>query len=123
MKLMDANEERVIIRLDNGTIVIVNEEELVLKHRVGIARKTKKFGYKDMIMMNDLICQIMSEVIEERNKLKQKFNTIFSIPSDQRNILGMPSKIIPIKICGVDTVVEVLKKPFVELPFEEKTRK
>ena len=73
MKLMDANEERVIIRLDNGTIVTVKEEEIVLKCRVGNARKVKKFGYKDMILMNDLICEIMSEVIEERNKLKQEF--------------------------------------------------
>ena len=103
MKLLDANEERVIIRLDNGTIVTVNEEELVLKCRVGNARKTKKFGYKDMIMMNDLICQIMSEIIEERNKVKQKLERV-----QQRGIYC--------NLC-------ICKTHDIDLPFEEKTRK
>lgn len=87
---MDTNEERVIIRLDNGTIVTVREEEVVLKYKVGNSHKTKKFGYDDMVLMNNIICKIMGDIIDERNKLRHATKPII-IKADKVEMTSIKS--------------------------------
>lgn len=101
MKILDTNDERTIIRLNDGTIVTVKEEEVILRYKDGNRTKTKKFGYSDMIEMNNLICKIMQNVIDERNKLKQ---------------------CQPLILTASDVEI-VVEPPFSPEQFEEKTRK
>jgi len=85
MKILNSNEERVIISLDDRRVLTVTNEGISLKYKVGNGHKTKNCGYDDMIAMNDLICRIMSDVIEERNKLKQEPVCIPNIFEDSFN--------------------------------------
>lgn len=105
MRALYGDTEQIIVRLDNGTIVILKEEEIILKYRIGNARKTKKFGYIDMIKMNDLICEIMQPVIDERNKLKQNQNIILNVDKVEMEFSVDPS-IYPPK-----SLSDILKHP------------
>lgn len=73
MKLLHKSKEKIIIHLEDydNTVLTVTPDGIIMKYEYGNGHKTKKFGFDDMIAMNDMICKIMSEVIEERNTWRQ----------------------------------------------------
>ena len=73
MKLLNSSKDKIIIALQDydQTVLTVTPTEIIMKYKSGNGHKTKKFGYEDMIAMNNMICKIMGDIIEERNDLRK----------------------------------------------------
>lgn len=64
VKLLHHDEDRIIIRLIDGTIVTVNDAYFMMKAIPGRRRTEKKiFEYGDMLAINDALKKIFPMII------------------------------------------------------------
>jgi len=58
MRLLDANDDRAILRLNNGTILIVDDEGFTAKCLPGRDNQIKTTEWSDWLMLNDVLNKI-----------------------------------------------------------------
>lgn len=58
MKLLDANEDRIIFRLKNGTIIIVDDDGFAAKKLPGREGEIKTTEWSDWLLLNDTLNKI-----------------------------------------------------------------
>lgn len=63
VQVLNTEDERVILRLTDGTIMFVHDEYMQLKAIPGRKRtETKTMEYNDLLIMNDAIRRVYPEV-------------------------------------------------------------
>jgi len=73
MKLLASNEKAVTVKLNSGKIVIVKEEEFLIRH--GDYVDNCKVGYDDAEIMSITLKMIFRDVLEELTYLRREVQT------------------------------------------------
>lgn len=74
MKILAIKDDVVTIRLDSGRIVIVQENEFLIKN--GVYADNSKVGYDDAEVMGVTMKMIFREELDELSKLRKAIKKI-----------------------------------------------